>query len=312
MVDCPISVIIPTYNRDKFLKRAIDSVCRQTWSCSEIIVVDDGSTDNTEKLLFHLAQESKIPLVVIRSKNQGVAAARNLGIKKAKYDYLAFLDSDDHWGRKKIEIQFQKFKEQNKFQISHTKERWFRRGVHLNQKRKHIPRHGDIFCHCLELCAVGASTVMLRKELLEQVGVFDEKMNCCEDYDLWLRVSASHEFLLIDAPLTIKEGGRKDQLSHIHRIGMDERRIYSIKKLLDTGELSPGRYKKAMAEFERKINVFAKGCLKHNRQELGYKYLKLLQEYKQQSCNFRDEKSPFTIKNDTNDCIKLARPFDSH
>jgi glycosyltransferase involved in cell wall biosynthesis len=279
MVNCPISVIIPTYNRDKFLKRAIDSVCRQTWSCSEIIVVDDGSTDDTEKLLFILAQKCKIPLVVVRSENKGVAAARNLGIKKAKYDYIAFLDSDDHWSRKKIEIQFREIVKENTFQISHTKERWLRRGVHLNQKRKHIPRHGDIFYHCLELCAVGASTVMLRKEVLEQVGLFDEQMNCCEDYDLWLRISANHEFLLIDSPLTIKEGGRDDQLSHIHGVGMDERRIYSIKKLLDSGELSPDRYKKALAEFEHKITVFAKGCLKHNRQELGNRYLKLVQEY---------------------------------
>lgn len=279
MVNCPISVIIPTYNRDRFLQRAIDSVCRQTWSCSEIIVVDDGSTDNTKKLLSISAKKSKIPLVVLSTKNQGVAAARNLGIRQAKYEFLAFLDSDDHWNRKKIEIQFQELVGQNNFLISHTKEKWLRRGVHLNQKKKHIPRHGDIFGHCLELCAVGASTVMLRRELLEHVGLFDEQMRCCEDYDLWLRVSSRHEFLLIDAPLTIKEGGRKDQLSYIHRIGMDERRIYSIKKLLDTGQLCPDRYEKAMAEFERKINVFANGCLKHNKEKLGEKYLEVLQNY---------------------------------
>ena len=290
MSTCPVSVIIPTYNREAFLQRSINSVDKQSLPCAEIIVVDDGSTDNSSVLLATIKENSRTPVVTIRTENRGVAAARNLGVKKARYNIISFLDSDDHWNRKKIEKQYSTFKNQNTYQICHTKEKWLRRGVHLNQKLKHIPRQGDIFSHCLELCGVGMSTVMMEKELFVQFGGFDETMRCCEDYDLWLRVSSKHEFLLIDEPLIVKEGGREDQLSCIHRLGMDERRIYSIKKLLDGGELCPKQYKLAFFEFERKIAIFANGCLKHGKTDAGNTYLKLLDLYqsKQKMCNLND------------------------
>jgi len=285
MSTCPVSVIIPTYNRALFLQRAIDSVCNQSLGCAEIIVVDDGSTDDTKELLSAMKAKSKTPIISIHTDNQGVAAARNLGINKSQYDIIAFLDSDDHWNRKKIEKQYKEFIKQKQYQICYTKERWLRRGEHLNQKRKHIPRHGDIFSQCLELCSVGTSTVMGRKSLFERRGNFDEMMECCEDYDLWLRVSARHEFLLIDEPLNVKEGGRDDQLSYIYRLGMDERRIYSIEKLLSSGSLQLIQYNLAMREFEKKILIYANGCLKHGKLEESSKYLKLLRSHKDKKSN---------------------------
>lgn len=285
---CPVSVIIPTYNRAEFLQKAINSVCRQTQPCAEIVVVDDGSTDNTMELLEAIKDKHRIPLTVIHTDNRGVAAARNLGIQKARYDIIAFLDSDDHWNRKKIEKQYSAFVQQDRYQISYTKERWLRQGKHINQKLKHIPKHGDIFFHCLELCAVGMSTVMMRKSLFNQVGLFDEEMRCCEDYDLWLRISYRHEFLLINEPLTVKEGGRKDQLSSIYRLGMDERHIYSIKKLFDQGCLQMVQHNLAMQEFERKIQIFANGCFKHGKAEIADRYLELLHSYKNKIKGMQD------------------------
>lgn len=285
MLTCPVSVIIPTYNRAAFLQRSIKSVDKQSLPCAEIIVVDDGSTDNSSELISAMKEKSRTPIITIRTENRGVAAARNLGVNKARYNIISFLDSDDHWNRKKIEKQYSIFKNQSTHQICHTREKWLRRGVHLNQKRKHIPRQGDIFSHCLELCGVGMSTVMMEKELFLKVGGFDESMRCCEDYDLWLRVSSKHDFLLIDEPLIIKEGGREDQLSCIYRLGMDERRIYSMQKLLDAGELSPKQYKLAMLEFERKIKIFAHGCIKHGKPDMGNRYLKLLSLYQSSQQN---------------------------
>jgi len=285
MLTCPVSVIIPTYNRAAFLQRSIKSVDKQSLPCAEIIVVDDGSTDNSSELISTIKEKSRTPIVTIRTENRGVAAARNLGVKKARYNIISFLDSDDHWNRKKIEKQYSTFKNQSTYQICHTREKWLRRGVHLNQKLKHIPRQGEIFSHCLELCGVGMSTVMMEKELFEKVGGFDESMRCCEDYDLWLRVSSKHEFLLIDESLIVKEGGREDQLSSIYRLGMDERRIYSIQKLLDSEELSAKQYKLAMLEFERKISIFAHGCLKHGKKDMGNTYLELLSSYQSKQQN---------------------------
>lgn len=204
---CNVSVVIPTFNRIEFLERAILSVVNQSLPCREILVIDDGSTDNTQKLVMQLQQRQTVQIRYHYQENSGPAAARNIGIMRACCETIAFLDSDDHWHKNKLQLQYQQLKANDGFLISHTKEKWLRRGRHLNQKQIHIPRHGNIFEHCLHLCAVGMSTVMVRKKLFSSAGYFDETLPCCEDYDMWLRVSRNHHFLLIDAPLTVKEGG---------------------------------------------------------------------------------------------------------
>jgi glycosyltransferase involved in cell wall biosynthesis len=276
----PISVVIPTFNRVELLERALQSIVKQTFQCSEIIVVDDGSTDSTGRFLSQLSSSKKTVLKVIRLANTGPAAARNAGIQCAVNEYVAFLDSDDHWHKKKIEIQYKVFVENPEYMICHTKEKWLRRGVHLNQKKKHIPRDGDIFDHCLQLCGVGMSTVMVRKALFQKVGMFDEFLHCCEDYDFWLRVSSRFPFLLIDTPLTVKEGGREDQVSWIHRQGMDRMRIYAIKKIIDAKILSKKQFILAVNELGKKCTVFGRGCLKHGKNETGKYYLELAGSYK--------------------------------
>ncbi len=273
----PVSVIIPVYNRALLVQRALNSVFCQSISCSEVIVVDDGSTDDTPAVLAAIAAESPL-LKVVRQENLGPAAARNTGIKAATNDYLAFLDSDDHWHKKKLEKQYAVLA-QSDFLISHTYERWLRNGQHLNQKKFHIPKHGDIFEHCLRLCAVGMSTVIAKRAFFDTVGLFDESMHCCEDYDLWLRASARLPFLLVAEALTVKEGGRADQLSQKYRMGMDELRIGSIRRLLSAGQLMENQKDMAHAELVRKLQIFGTGCIKHGRVELGRKYLALIDLY---------------------------------
>ncbi len=275
----PVSVVIPSYNRAELLGRALFSVTKQTSQCSEIIVVDDGSTDSTVDFLNRFSCTTQIPLKILLQKNKGPAAARNFGIRTSKNEYIAFLDSDDHWHKRKIEMQYKVFVENPEYMISHTREKWLRRGIHLNQKKKHIPRHGDIFNHCLQLCGVGMSTVMVKKSLFSTIGVFDETLRCCEDYDFWLRVSSRFPFYLVDIPLTVKEGGREDQISCIHRIGMDRMRIYAIKKILDAKILTEKQCLLALDEFEKKCVVFGRGCLKHGRIETGEHYLELARSY---------------------------------
>jgi hypothetical protein len=159
--------------------------------------------------------------------------------------------------------------------ISHTGELWFRNGKQVNQKKKHTPGSGFIFSKCLKMCVVGMSTVMVRRELFDRYGMFDENLICCEDYDLYLRVSIDQPFLLIDTPLTLKEGGRDDQLSRIHRLGMDKFRIESISKLLKNkkNSLSDEQWQDACAELTRKCGIYGRGCIKHGRQEEGEFYL---------------------------------------
>ncbi|MCK9173735.1 MAG: glycosyltransferase family 2 protein [Desulforhopalus sp.] len=262
----PVTVIIPTYNRRIMLKRAMDSVFRQSWSCAELVVVDDGSEDGTAEMLAGISvKEPRLRLLT--TAHQGPSAARNAGIAAATEKYIAFLDSDDHWQKRKLEKQYAALSASD-FLISHTRERWLRLGEHLNQKKIHIPRHGDIFAHCLQVCAVSMSTLMVRRDLFTEVGLFDESLRCCEDYDLWLRIALHYPFLLVDEALTVKEGGREDQVSFQYQVGMDALRIKSLRKLL-AGTMEPPRRCLALAELIRKITIYAGGCCKHGREEEG-------------------------------------------
>jgi len=281
MILHPVSVIIPTFNRKKFLRKTLNSVFRQSARCAEVIVVDDGSTDGTEHLLASLKAESPVPLHYLRQKNKGPAAARNVGISYSSQGYITFLDSDDHWGKRKIQYQLEAMEQQPEYLISHTREKWYRRGQHLNQKKKHIPRHGDIFSHCLELCAVGMSTVMVRRELFDHIGLFDESLRCCEDYDLWLRASCRYHFLLVDEPLTIKEGGREDQVSQQYRVGMDKLRISALEKLLDSKVLTTQQEEMTQKELVKKAGIYGNGCMRHGKEQEGRAYLALARAVQQ-------------------------------
>lgn len=266
------SIIIPTYNRAPFLKKALDSVMAQTYRDFELIVVDDGSQDNSREIISAYGKKIRY----IYQDNKGPACARNTGIKNAGGEYMAFLDSDDSWAKEKLKVQIETMRENPQFLVSHTQEIWYRHGEMLNQKKKHTKYSGYIFDKCLPLCAVGMSTIMAKKELFEKIGLFDESLPCCEDYDLWLRASVEYPFLLIDKPFTIKDGGRTDQVSHIHAVGIDKFRIKSIANLLEhANNLSPQQKKIALHELEKKCRIYGQGCVKHGKIEEGKTYLSL-------------------------------------
>lgn len=273
-----VSVIIPTYNRAKYLEKAIHSVFYQKDFNGEIIIIDDGSTDSTAEIVKKL--QVRYPIIYSYIENSGPAAARNIGIEQARFQLIAFLDSDDHWQKNKLAKQLLLMQQNPSFKICHTGEKWLRRGEHLNQKNIHKPRHGFIFDHCLQLCGVGMSTVIIKKELLKEVDGFDNSLPCCEDYDLWLRISWKYPFLLLPEPLTIKEGGRNDQVSFQHRVGMDKYRIFSIQKLFDENVLSEVQREMALKVLQRKCEVYGSGCIKHGRVDEGRHYLEIPEKYK--------------------------------
>jgi glycosyltransferase involved in cell wall biosynthesis len=266
-----ISIIIPTYNRADHLAKAVDSVLTQSHRKFELIVVDDGSDDNTADLM----QNHYGDIAYIRQENRGPAAARNRGIERASHDILAFLDSDDWFDDRKLEVQLEAMHRHPAYLISHTNETWYRNGRILNQKKIHRKNSGDIFRQSLKLCAVSMSTVMVRKDVFLQYGPFDEGYPCCEDYEFWLRVSSREEFLLVEEPLTLKDGGREDQVSAVYRTGMDKFRIRAIMKILASGSLNDEQRDWALRELERKCRIYGTGCIKHGRKEEGQYYLNL-------------------------------------
>lgn len=249
-----ISVVIPVYNRPEMVVRAIESVRSQTLSPYEIVVVDDGSTDRTPAVL----RKYDSLIRSLRTPNRGVAAARNAGVAIAEGEWIAFLDSDDMWDPKKLEIQSAFHKTHPDILISHTAEIWIKRGRRIFQKRHHEKPQGWCFYENLPFCKIAPSSVMIARTLFEKMGGFDETFRICEDYDLWLRITRSYFLGLIDVPLVTKYGGHRDQLSATPII--ERHRIEALRKHLPD--------KRVVSQIERKMKILWKGALRYGNSEV--------------------------------------------
>ena len=184
-----ISVIIPTYNRAHIIEKSIKSVQRQTYPVSEIIVVDDASVDSTEQVVRGL-DDGRIRYVR-QEPNKGNAAARNLGVSCAKYDLIAFHDSDDEWREEKIEKQIA-------YKNAHEDCRFIYTAFvrHFSNGDQIIPDmggdqilEGEMLPELLFINTIGAPTVLMEKEFFNNIGGFDEKLRNLVDWDLAIRAS---------------------------------------------------------------------------------------------------------------------------
>jgi glycosyltransferase involved in cell wall biosynthesis len=266
-----VSVIIPTFNRAHQIARAVSSVLYQTFTDYEILVVDDGSEDITREVIEPFRSRVRC---ITHSRNRGVSAARNTGIRESHSPLIAFLDSDDYWLPGKLAAQISFLSEHPEAVACQTQERWVRRGVRVNPMKKHLKPSGEIFEPSLKLCVVSPSSVVVKRSLLEEVGVFDEEFPVCEDYDLWLRISWKYPVWLIRETLVIKEGGAPDQLSRSLK-GMDQYRIRAITKLISSGCLNETQTEAALRELRLKCRIYGNGCLRRGKKQEGEYYLNL-------------------------------------
>lgn len=261
-----ISVIIPTWNRARQLAGALESVYRQTYPPHEVIVVDDGSDDETRDIV-----SGRFPAVHYRhQENRGVSNARNTGIGLATGDWIALLDSDDEWMPCKLERQINALQRKPGFMFCHTNEIWLRNGRRVNPMKKHAKTGGRIFRHCLPRCVISPSSVLIQRNLLTQSG-FDETLPACEDYDLWLRLCAAHPVLYVDDQLLIKHGGHADQLSRRYW-GMDRFRVHALEKLVHRNELSEADRDAVLRTLLGKIDIVLHGATKHCNRGLTREY----------------------------------------
>lgn len=269
-----ISVIIPTFDRLDLLKRAIDSVLNQSIKPYDIIVVDDGSTDDTSEMI----QQKYKSINLIQQKNSGVSAARNNGIKNAQGDWIALLDSDDEWEKNKLEEQVNNLTDNPKYEFCHTNEIWIRNGIRVNQKKRHKKYGGFIFDKCLDICRISPSSVLFNKNILNHVGWFDEKLPVCEDYDLWLRITADYEILFIDKPLIVKYGGHNDQLSNSVE-AIERFRIKALQSLLENSDLSKNNRIHAIEMIIKKLNIYLKGLVKRKKHDEAKKVMEKIKAW---------------------------------
>lgn len=261
--ELPISVIIPTYNRRLLLARALKSVVQQSVQPLEIIVVDDGSTDGTTAWL----QREFPKVIVLVQENLGVSAARNRGIAHAQGEWVALLDADDVWLPAKLEQQWAAIQDGNAVNICHTEEKWIRHGKQVALPIKYKKQNGWIFNQSLRHCALSPSTVMMRREVFAKVGGFDEALPVCEDYDLWLRVTAKYAVCLVDVPLIEKHGGHADQLS-TSTWGLDRFRARALHKFLQSAQLDDAQAAAAHAALAAMVAIIVEGARKHDNRAL--------------------------------------------
>jgi len=270
-----LSVIIPTYNRLPMLKEAVDSVLTQDFEDMELIIVDDGSTDGTAEEIKRYGGRVKF---IQHSENKGVSTARNRGVLQARGKLIAFLDSDDLWVKGKLKIQVAFLDDNPHYSICYTDEIWIRKGKRVNPMHKHAKYSGWIFEKCLPLCTISPSSVMMRKTLFSKVGLFDEALPVCEDYDLWLRVSARFPIFFINQKLIIKRGGHPDQLSQ-RSWGNDRYRVMSLERLLTEPYLRPEEREMILKEMKKKCQILYKGFLKRGNEMEGRFYQEMMRRY---------------------------------
>ncbi|MDF2569221.1 MAG: glycosyl transferase [Sporomusa sp.] len=197
-----IDVIIPVFNGERYISEALKSVADQTYKPNRIIVVDDGSTDDTAKETHQCSKEFHVPITYLYKSNGGHSSARNMGIAASDSDFIAFLDADDLWDKYKLEAQISVFHQTsfpNLGVVYSDITVIDGQGAMVSQYdgyRLNPQLRGDIFQSLISgnLISSSASGVLIRRNCFEQVGVFDETLPTSEDWDMWLRLAEQYEF----------------------------------------------------------------------------------------------------------------------
>jgi glycosyltransferase involved in cell wall biosynthesis len=204
-----ISVVIPTFNREMLLRRAISSALEQTLPIKELIVVDDGSTDRTQELLSDIASIDPRVKVLMRQRG-GANRARNAGANLAEGDWIAFLDSDDFWEQNKLDLQVQALQKNPAAVASFT---GLKRIGHDAGKVFLPPAHPSL----LDLRAANVlsttSSAVVKASVFHEVGGFDADLPSCQDWDLWFRLRLKGEFAVVREPLVIYDAGPHARIS---------------------------------------------------------------------------------------------------
>ncbi len=291
-----VSVIIPVYNRPKLATEAVRSVLLQSYPQLECILVDDGSSEAPEEACRLCAADPRFRYLPIEHTGMP-GAVRNRGVEAARYELLAFLDSDDLWLPRKLELQVQLLQEQPAQRLGgfaalvHSREIWLRGEKIISQKGQRFERRGEVFAEALKKCMIGPSTVLMRRDVYEQLGGFREDLEIAEDYELWLRLTALYPVEFVEEPLIVKRAGHGAQLSE--KYGHIE--LFRLKGLEDlvrrrwfAGQASSQSINKnptphlqhmASAELADKCAIYAAGCRKRGREQEAQLYEAKASEY---------------------------------
>jgi len=254
-----VSVVIPTFNRAHLVQDAVRSAAGQTAAPMEIVVVDDGSTDNTEAVLDGMASRLPVPLVYVRQENAGGNVARNRGVKAAQGAYVAFLDSDDVWHPEKLEKQLAALGTLPGAGAVYCglREVEVETGRVLSDPKRAYPA-GDLFARLLVSDVTApTSTYLVKRSIMEAAGYFDETLEARQDWDMWIRVARQ-------APIAVVPEALVDFRHHAgpRTVSDPERELRAYRRIMDKyagwrAEAGARVTRKARAAYHRRVGRVA-------------------------------------------------------
>lgn len=225
-----VSIIIPVYNSERYIKEAVESALRQTYKNIEVIVIDDGSTDNTRKILEPYIKNKSI--IYLYQENKGVAASRNKGILESTGSYISFLDSDDKYYPEKIEKQTNKFFENPNAGVIVCFSDYFYNGdINTKYKMKSQTFPGEILKRSYQGNFINTNTVLINKKIIKGGISFDEALRISEDWDLWIRIMKAGVKFVFHDDVLVSTRMRKDSLQS-NLVLQRKSDIYVIRKHL--------------------------------------------------------------------------------
>lgn len=251
-----VSVIVPVYNRADLIGSTIRSILAQTYSSFEIIIINDGSTDDTLDVLNKFVQEHPEKITILNQNNSGQVTARNNGIKNAGGEYIAFLDSDDTWLPHKLEKQMPLFRQGVGLVYSGINE-VDESGRILRTVPCEKDMRGDIYRQLLIKNRMTGGSVVVKRDAIEKVGIFDPSLKAAENWDLWIRISKEFSVDYVDEPLVnyLKHEGN---MSADSPVMLNATKCILQKHLLDvpSDPLLEGTYKKAYANYYYRYGIY--------------------------------------------------------
>lgn len=259
-----ISVVLPVYNGEDYLNLSLSSVLNQSYPKFEILIIDDGSTDRTKEIAEKY-KRSNSNVEVITIENQGLANARNVGIKHSSGKYVAFIDHDDIWLKDKLSHQYDLISKNEDIGLVSCVSAIIDSKNNLIAWKMGKILIGDVFCEMqYSNWVINGSAPLLRKECFEDVGYFKKEVSLCEDWDMWLRIAEKYKFETVDETLVCYRKTGRELTADINQ---NYRKVKSFIQdyELDTKTNSGSSYNLAMCSFS-----FA---LLHGDYKSSWKYL---------------------------------------
>jgi len=216
-----ISVIIPVYNGSKTIQSTVNSVLEQSWQDFELLIINDGSTDNTLTILNEIDDAR---LRVLSFENAGVAESRNRGIEAAQGDYLSFLDADDRWTVEKLEKQLEALIQHPEADAAYSWTDYIDEQDQFVHHGWHTRHSGEVYTELVQCCFIeNGSNILLRKAVLEHIGAFDQSVSPAEDWDFYLRLAEVSRFICVPEVqilYRISEGSQSANVLKMEKAGV--------------------------------------------------------------------------------------------